>query len=177
MSRNSIDVLTQLENLEVDAGLTYVDNEPLGRVRFMPLYHERYHLLISAESPFGNRKDVSWAEVGWVPLCLLTPDMQNRRIIDHRLRRDGMEPAPTLQSNSMVVLFSHVRTGRWASVMPALLAETMGLGDPIRSVPIRDDDPPTIGLVYPQREPLTPLTAALVTEAHRLGQVWGQSRR
>ena len=103
--------------------------------------------------------------------------MQNRRIIDHRLRAGGVEPAPTLQSNSMIVLFSHVRTGRWASVMPAVLAETMGLGEPIRSVPIRDDDPPTIGLVYPQREPLTPLTAALVTEAHRLGQAWGSGSR
>ena len=27
----------------------------------------------------------------------------------------------------MIVLFSHVRTGRWASVMPAKLAETLGL--------------------------------------------------
>jgi hypothetical protein len=34
-----------------------------------------------------------------------------------------------------------------------------------------------IGLVYPQREPLTPLTAALVTEAHRLGQVRGGGKR
>ena len=30
LSRNSIEILTLLENLEVDAGLTYVDNEPLG---------------------------------------------------------------------------------------------------------------------------------------------------
>src|ERR1700759_2321350 len=177
MSRNSIDVLTQLENLEVDAGLTYVDNEPLGRVRFVRLYHERYHLLISADAPFGARNEVSWEEVGRIPLCLLTPDMQNRRIIDRGLGESGVEPAPALQSNSMVVLFSHVRTGRWASVMPAVLAETMGLTDRVRSVPTADKDPPAIGLVYPQREPLTPLTAALVTEAHRLGQAWETPRR
>jgi DNA-binding transcriptional LysR family regulator len=30
--RTSIDVLKEIENLEVDAGLTYIDNEPLGRV-------------------------------------------------------------------------------------------------------------------------------------------------
>jgi DNA-binding transcriptional LysR family regulator len=167
LSRNSIDVLAQLENLEVDAGLTYVDNEPLGRVRFVPLYHEHYHLLIAADAPFGARRQVTWAEVGRIPLCLLTPDMQNRRIIDQRLRAAGVEPAPTLQSNSMIVLVSHVRTGRWASVMPAVLANTMGLTEHIRSVPIADTEPPTVGLVYPQREPLTPLTAALVTEAHR----------
>jgi DNA-binding transcriptional LysR family regulator len=112
---------------------------------------------------------VSWAEVGEIPLCLLTPDMQNRRIIDRYLRSAGREPAPTLESDSMIVLFSHVRTGRWASVMPAKLAETLGLMDTIRAIPIVGSDPyPSIGLVVPHREPMTPLTAALVTEARRL---------
>jgi DNA-binding transcriptional LysR family regulator len=67
---------------------------------------------------------VTWAEVAKVPLCLLTPDMQNRRIIDELLRGAGGTPQPTLESNSMIVLFAHVRTGRWASVMPAKLADS-----------------------------------------------------
>ncbi len=178
LSRTSIDTLAQLENLEVDAGITYVDNEPLGRARAIPLYHEHYRLLISEDSPLGARAEVTWAEVGQIPLCLLTPDMQNRRIIDRRLRAAGLEPAPTLQSNSMVVLFSHVRTGRWASVMPAALAETMGITTPIRSIPIAEaGPPPSVGLVYPHREPMTPLTAALVTEARRLAQLWRDTPR
>jgi DNA-binding transcriptional LysR family regulator len=173
LSRNSFEILTMLENLEIDAGVTYVDNEPLGRARSVPLYHERYCLLIAADRPLGDRQEVSWAEVAGVPLCLLTPDMQNRRIIDRRLREAGVEPAPRLQSNSMVLLYSHVRTGSWASVMPAVLAETMGLPGPVRAIPIADPiPPPAIGLVYPQREPLTPLTAALVTEARRVGPGW-----
>ncbi len=32
LSRNSVEILHLLENLEIDAGLTYLDNEPLGRV-------------------------------------------------------------------------------------------------------------------------------------------------
>ena len=44
LSRTSIEVLKALDNLEVDAGLTYIDNEPLGRVTTVPLYHERYRL-------------------------------------------------------------------------------------------------------------------------------------
>ncbi len=178
LSRTSIDTLAHLENLQVDAGLTYVDNEPLGRVRAVPLYQERYRLLIAADAPFGDRAEVTWAQVGQIPLCLLTPDMQNRRIIDRRLRDAGVDPAPMLQSNSMVVLFSHVRTGQWASVMPAVLADTMGIAPPVRSIPIAEvGHPPTVGLVYPQREPMTPLTAALVTEARRLAQRWGQGGR
>jgi DNA-binding transcriptional LysR family regulator len=93
MSRTSIEVLQQLENLEIDAGVTYLDNEPLGRVSTVPLYRERYRLLTSADAPLGDRASVTWAEVAQVPLCLLTPNMQNRRIIDGLLRGAGGKPA------------------------------------------------------------------------------------
>ncbi len=56
MSRTSIEVLGELENLEIDAGVTYLDNEPLGRVTAVPLYRERYRLLTSADAPLGDRK-------------------------------------------------------------------------------------------------------------------------
>ena len=170
-SRTSIEVLEQLENLEIDAGVTYLDNEPLGRVSTVPLYRERYCLLTSAEAPLGDRKSVTWGEVAQVPLCLLTPNMQNRRIIDGLLRGAGGSPQPTLESNSMIVLFAHVRTGRWASVMPAKLAETLGLTQTIRAIPIvKPEAVHTIGLVVPAREPMTPLNAALVAEAKRLAR-------
>src|SRR5436190_17134548 len=166
LSRTSIEILTLLENLEIDAGMTYLDNEPLGRVSSVPLYQERYQLLTAADAPLGNRDSVTWAEVAQVPLCLLTPDMQNRRIIDGLLKGAGGESRPTLESDSMILLFSHVRTGRWASVMPAKLAETLGLTDTIRAIPITDPEAvQTIGLVVPKREPMMPITSALVDVA------------
>jgi DNA-binding transcriptional LysR family regulator len=168
-SRTSIEVLELLDNLEIDAGITYVENEPLGRVSTVPLYREHYRLLTSADAPLGNRETVTWSEIAQVPLCLLTPDMQNRRIIDRLLKGAGGESRPTLESDSMILLFSHVRTGRWASVMPAMIADTLGLTDTIRAIPITQPRAvQTIGLVVPQREPMTPTTAALVVEARRL---------
>jgi DNA-binding transcriptional LysR family regulator len=168
-SRNSLEILDLLENLEIDAGITYVENEPLGRVGTVPLYHERYRLLTSSDAPLGNRDSVTWAEVAQVPLCLLTPDMQNRRIIDRLLKSAGSEVRPTLESDSMILLYSHVRTGRWASVMPAKIADTLGLTDTIRAIPITQPEAvQTIGLVVPSREPMTPITAALVAEARRV---------
>lgn len=170
LSRTSIEILSMLENLEIDAGLTYIDNEPLGRVRAVPLYLEQYRLLTSETSPLGDRNSVTWAEVAKIPLCLLTPDMQNRRIIDQLLRAaGGGVPDPTLESNSMIVLFSHVRTGRWASVMPEKLADTLGLTEHLRSIPIVEPEAVHgIGLVVPDREPMPPLSAALVAEAKLL---------
>jgi len=168
-SRTSIEILELLENLEIDAGLTYLDNEPLGRVATVPLYRENYRLLTAADAPLGNRDKVTWAEVAKVPLCLLTPDMQNRRIIDKLLLNASGDSKPTLESDSMILLFSHVRTGRWASVMPSKIAETLGLTETFRAIPIVEPEAVhIIGLVVPAREPMTPLNAALVVEARRI---------
>jgi DNA-binding transcriptional LysR family regulator len=169
LSKTSSEVLGLLDNLEIDAGITYLDNEPLGRVTAVPLYREQYRLLTAADAPLGDRDMVTWAEIARVPLCLLTPDMQNRRIIERLLRAAGGDPQPTLESNSMILLFAHVRTGRWSSVMPARLAATLGLTDTLRAIPIVDPEAShTVGLVVPSREPMTPLNAALVAEARRI---------
>jgi DNA-binding transcriptional LysR family regulator len=176
LSRTSIEVLGLLENLEIDAGITYLDNEPLGR-EDGSLYNEEYRLLISSDSPLGKRESVTWAEVAEVPLCLLTPDMQNRRIIDSLLRSAGAEAAPTLESDSMIVLFTHVRTGRWASVMPALLAEGLGLTEKVRAIRIVEPETThSIGLVVPHRDPLTPLINALFNEAKQLAPLLASSK-
>lgn len=171
LSRTSTEILALLENLEIDAGVTYLDNEPLGRVTTISLYQERYCLLVATEGPLGDRESVTWTEVAQVPLCLLTPDMQNRRIIEQLLRETGATPNIALESDSVVVLYSHVRRGRWASVMAEHLAASLGLTETnlVRAIPIVSPEAShTIGLVVPAREPLTPSTTALVTEARRI---------
>ena len=163
------EVLGLLENLEVDAGLGYIENEPLGPMRTIRLYDESYRLLTARDAMFGDREQVTWKEVAQVPLCLLTPDMQNRRIIDRTLNSVGAEATPMLTSNSLFVLYTHVKTGRWASVMPAKLAETLGLADTVRSIPIVDPEVNySIGLIIPNRDPMTPLLAALVQTAREV---------
>ncbi len=169
MSCTSAEVLERLNNHEIDAGLTYLDNEPIGRARSIPLFDERYRLLTSPDAPLGDRAQVSWAEVGSIPLCLLSPDMQNRRIIDRLLRNSGVVAAPALESNSIVVLVSHVQTGRWACVMPERLATVFGLSANLRAIPIvAPEEIHRVGLVFSERDPLSPLAAALIAEATQL---------
>jgi hypothetical protein len=72
----------------------------------------------------------------------------------------------------MIVLFAHVRTGKWSSIMPAKLAETLGLTDRVRSIPIVEPAAThAVGLVVPHREPMTPLVSALVAEARSLATI------
>ncbi|MDP3524587.1 MAG: LysR family transcriptional regulator, partial [Hoeflea sp.] len=51
ISCTSYEVLTKLENFEIDTGITYLENEPTGRVATVPLYAERYQLITSAGQP------------------------------------------------------------------------------------------------------------------------------
>lgn len=166
LSRTSAEVLKLLENFEIDAGITYLDNEPLGRVVSVPLYAERYHLITPKGSELYGRKTVTWKQVATQPLCLLTPDMQNRRIINQHLAEAGVEVRPTLESNSMIVLFAHIRTGKWSSIMPLNLVQTLGYSEPIQAIPIIEPDVShKVGLVAPHREPHTPVVDALIQES------------
>ncbi|MFB2553567.1 LysR family transcriptional regulator [Ensifer soli] len=171
LSTTSLKILSLLENLEIDAGLTYLENEPLGRVTAVPLREERYHLVTAAGGPLSSRDSITWREAGDVRLCLLTADMQNRRIINQHFGEAGVTVRPTLESNSMIVLFSHIRTGRCASIMPQNMAESFGFGAEIRSIPLVEPEAThRIGLVATHREPFTPLVSALLHEARRLSE-------
>lgn len=170
-SRTSIEILSMMENLELDAGITYLDNEPLGRVTNVPLYREKYTLVCAPGHILFERLEVSWAEVGGTPLCLLSPDMQNRRIIDQCLASAGVTPLATVESNSTVVIIAHVVSGRWATILPTKLAEFHAKGKKLRIIPIRDPDVEhSVGLIAPHREPHTPVLAALMQEAGAISE-------
>ena len=170
----STDLLALMENHEIDAALTYLDNEPVWRVRGVPVYRERYCLLVAPDDPLAGRAGVTWAEVGRLPLCLPTPELQNRRILDRLLAEAGVEARPTLESNSMLVLFTHVRTGRWSTVMPVQLAQTLQLVEELAAIPIEPDASQLMGLVIPSRDPVAPLTAALAEVAREVAARFGE---
>jgi DNA-binding transcriptional LysR family regulator len=169
LSRTSNDVLGMLENLEVDAGVTYLDNEKLPRVVSVPLYRESYCFVGPASGPFGGRSTVAWAELAGQKLALLTPDMQNRRIIDRAFREAGILPVVAVESDSMTALLAHLRTGNWASILPAHWHRVLALPEGLSAIPLTEPDvSATVGLVVPHREPLPVLSAALLAEARRL---------
>lgn len=166
LSCTSAEILDGIESLTLEAGLTYLENEPLGRVAQVPLYHETYRLLVAATSPLAKRRTVTWAEAAAEPLCLLTPDMQNRRILNQHLAAAGADPVPRVTSNSSLALVAHVATGHWASIVPAALSDMFGPG--LAAIPIADPGARhLIGLVAAHREPHTPALAALLAEARR----------
>lgn len=168
LSRTSAEILAGIESLDLDAGVTYLDNEPLGRVAQVPLYAEFYRLLCAPTSRLAGRARVTWAEVAQEPLCLLTSDMQNRRIINQHLAEAGAAVMPGVTSNSTIALIAHVVTGRWVSIVPMRLAEMFSEGGRLRSIPIVEPEAEhLVGLIAPRRDPQTPVLAAFLAEAAR----------
>ncbi len=83
----------------------------MGRVSTEPLYEERYMLVCAERSPFAARSTVGWDELVGQKLCLLTPDMQNRRIINKNFAAAGVMPEARIEANSTVVVMANVEAG------------------------------------------------------------------
>jgi len=170
-SRTSIEILKEIEDLELDAGITYLDNEPLGRVARVPLYSESYQLLVTRGMALADRSSIGWGDLGGVRLCLLTGNMQNRRIVNHHLAAAGVEVDAQIESNSMLALLAHVATGRWASIVAEPVADLFKCDD-ICAIPIRAPDAHhQVGLIAPWREPHTPLLEALLEDASKIARI------
>ncbi|MTD99405.1 LysR family transcriptional regulator [Paracoccus sp. YIM 132242] len=169
LSRTSVEILQMIDDLTVDAGISYLDNEPLGRVSTVSLYDERYMLVCGADSPLAGQDRVGWSDLAGHRLCLLTSDMQNRRIINRNLIEAGVTPQATVESSSTVVLVAHVLEGGWITILPEDIAGFLTQGKPLRTIPLDGDGAShAVGLVAPWREPHTPVLEALLTEARRM---------
>ncbi|MGR3323135.1 MAG: LysR family transcriptional regulator [Pseudooceanicola sp.] len=171
LSRSSIEILQMIEGLEADAGITYLDNEPLGRMVTVPLYREGYQLVCPEGAALAGRSDLQWSDLAGEPLALLTPDMQNRRIVNQMFHEAGIAPEVRIESNSTVVLMSHVESGGWSTILPRDMAEFLAAGRAVRSIPIRQGRAPhAVGLIAPHREPHTPVLEALIEAGRALGE-------
>jgi DNA-binding transcriptional LysR family regulator len=159
---SSIEIGRRLADHDLDAGVTYLDNEPLGAVLATPIYEERYLFLTQSEQPRGST--IGWSELKGVPLCLLTRDMQNRRIIDAALRDAGVEAAARVEANSISALLSFAQTG-WSCVMAQTWLALQGPPAGMRSLALTDPDiTHTVGLVAPETDLVHPIVRALRDE-------------
>lgn len=169
MSRTSVEVLKMIENLEADAGISYLDNEPLGRVITCPMYTEHYTLLCHRDHPMADRAQLRWQDLEGLKLCLLSPDMQNRRIINRNFMEAGLKAEAQIEANSTVVLVSNVVNGDWVTILPTDLAEFLSTGHPLKHIPLIDGvSAHSIGLLAAHQEPQTPVLTALFRTARKI---------
>jgi DNA-binding transcriptional LysR family regulator len=169
LSMTSAEIARGIENFELDVGLTYLDNEPLSHVRAKPLYAEEYVFLTPAGGAYAEHESITWAQAAEAPLCLLTSDMQNRRIIDGIFRSVGCAPKPSVETNSIFNLCSHAAAGHWSSIVPTPLLRFFGMPQGTKALRLTDPQTSrTIGIIMSDREPASPVARSLFNQVTAL---------
>jgi len=174
LSLSSMEIVKRIEAFELDIGITYLESEERPQFMELPLYRERYVLITKhAEHP-SPRNSITWSEAADIPLCLLTSNMQNRRIIDAAFRQAGVMPRIVVETDSIFALYSHVRHGGLACVMPHSFL-VLFTGQPeIAATPITPLLSRQIGLLTLSREPPSALVHAfksLIQEIDLQGEI------
>jgi DNA-binding transcriptional LysR family regulator len=158
LSLTSDQIRQKLEGFEIDAGLTYLDTDAPHGVLSRTIYSESYCLLTRADGPLGARDSIGWAEAAEQKLCLLTGDMQNRRIIDSIFRQVGKAPQPAVETNSIFNLITHAALPGVASVASVQVLDLFGPLPGVVALPLVEPEArQTIGVVVADRQPLPPL--------------------
>ena len=169
LSQSSEEILRNLHDHTIEGGITYLDNEPVEGLMQQPLYDEHYCLFVGADSPLAGKAAVTWTEAAQEPLCLLTPNMQNRRIIDRAFAVANVHPSPRLETNSIMNLLASVKSMGLASIMPEYFINVLGKLEGVKAIPLVEPKVEhKVGLVGLPREPLSPLVSALFAAARGL---------
>lgn len=166
MSHNFTNIKQGLESFDLDVGINYLDHGASTGLRPYFLYDESYFLIAPTKHPIAQKKSVTWMEAGRLPLCMLTSDMQNRRILDRIFSSVGISPRTVLETNCALALCSHVRPGHWFAVVPNSFFAMVGGWSEIRAIPLVEPGiTNTIGMLVLGRDPQPPAVRAFIEVA------------
>lgn len=142
-SMSSPEIEGGLENLSIDLALGYTERLKSRAVKITTVdqYEERYFLLRRAAKPHRSglkivSQSMTWQAAATLPLCLLTPEMHNRFIVDAAFAKAGVVVEPVIETNSILTLGLSVLEGDICSILPgALVGVLRGYGE-LEAVPL-----------------------------------------
>lgn len=163
------EILKRMQQFDLDAGIMYVESGVQQQLFTLPLWEENQVFLCPMTTELAKREAITWYEATHTPLCLLTPDMQNRKMIDAIFSQLGYSAKPSLETNSIISMLAHVSAGSWSAILPANVLELIGVPAGVKVLPLTE---PILssqtGLVVAGREPWSPLLTALIQTAQQL---------
>ncbi len=160
---SSIALQQGLEDGRFDAALSYSEGVASSLLRVEPLYDERYVLMIPKRLR-TKRTEMTWAEAAALPLILLEPEMQNRRILDQVFAEAGAEPTIVAETDGFTATLAMAAEGVGAAVLPEVLVEMVGHSKKVEVVPLVEPKvEKSICLITPQRPQVIPVIEALRT--------------
>ncbi len=142
LSLSSAELEKGLETLSLDMAMGYIQRMDARSARLSALeqYTEHYFLLRRAESPQADGLRIghalTWQQAGRFPLCLLTPEMHNRTIVDTALRQAGVLVAPAMETNSILAMALSVAQGHMCGILPGALVGAVRSDRQLEALPL-----------------------------------------
>lgn len=157
------DIAAQLEAFTIDAGITYLESPPPSGLRATEIFRERYAFLVAADEVVG--RTITWRELDGTSLCLLTAEMQNRRLVDAALAAAEVATKVRIETDSISALLSFVHRG-WSSIVSEAWLNLYGVPADMRALRLVDPELSyPIGIVTRDSDHLPPLPSALLATA------------
>jgi DNA-binding transcriptional LysR family regulator len=166
-SLSTRDILRRLKKQDLHLGLTYVESVDDEAYEALPLFSERYVLVAGQQASLPRQ--MHWAEVAELPLCLLSQDMQNRQILEAIFAESGVRPNVVLETNAFRILLAESISGRAFAVMPISALPTDYAAADFRIHTIVPEHSAAVSLVRLRRETQPPLSDAAWRLAAGLG--------
>ncbi|MCV6597389.1 MAG: LysR family transcriptional regulator [Mangrovicoccus sp.] len=162
---NSLALQQGVEASGFDAGITYGEGASRDLLCVDPLYDETYMLLCPRAllpAELSTAEALSWRQVADLPLSLLGPEMQNRRILDRIFSQSGVEPHVICEAGEFMAAIVMAAQGGAATVLPKIMADTFTTWTGTVLLPITDPVVQTeICLITPHRQTQIPVVEAL----------------
>ena len=161
LSMSSVELETGLDTLALDLALGYIERmgKPAGPgsgghgLHAWPQTVEHYFLLRRRAAKAGQRKaraatkpvhegglhmaaPIGWADAARLPLCLLTPEMHNRVIVDQAFATAGVAVTPAIETNSVLTLALAVESGQVCAVLPGAMVDTVRGHSGLEALPL-----------------------------------------
>lgn len=161
-SASSLQILQSIEDDTLDAGITYGDSVSTDLMDTQSLYQERY-VLVAPKALAPRQSGVaSWSEAAALPLSLLEPGMQNRRILNRMFDELGETPQVVSESNVFTAALVQVNEGFAATIIPEVLANNTGDLNGAVALPLETPElSKEIDLIFARRNPQLPVVDAL----------------
>ena len=170
-SRSSAEISQGLEDFSLDAGVSYQESKLPAACRAEFVFEERYELLASRHLAPDLDGEISWRAAADFPLCLLTRNMLNRKIIDDAFRAAKAEPSLVMETNAFTAALVQVANGSAATIAPEMLAENISMTAEIVRLKLVDPEiAKPICVVISEREPVLPAVEALIEILREPGQ-------
>jgi DNA-binding transcriptional LysR family regulator len=166
VSTTSLRIQQRLDDGSIDAGLTYDDSVSADLMRVDRLYLEEYVLLAPANMVPVGKLSMTWAQAAELPMSLLEPQMQNRRILDRMFSEASAAPNVIAETNGFVSSLIIAREGVAATIVPKVLLAGLGIPEGTVAIELEGAEPDkSICHVTPARRMTLPAVAVMRTLA------------